>query len=62
MKEEVLKSIAKVADNLTKIIKKKKGLEKEEKIELNVALNIINEVIAKNIMKKRGNVRCGSKE
>lgn len=54
MKEEILKNVAKVADDLGKIIKKRKGLEKEEKIELAVALNIINGVIAKNIQKRGG--------
>jgi len=54
VKEEILKNVAKVADDLGKIIKKRKGLEKEEKIELAVALNIINGVIAKNIQKRGG--------
>ena len=62
MKEEILKNVAKVADDLGKIIKKRKGLEIEEKIELAVALNIINGVIAKNIQKRGGIKKCGYKE
>ncbi|ABR31315.1 hypothetical protein [Thermosipho melanesiensis] len=56
MKEDVLREVAKIANDLAKIAKKKKGLNTEEKIQLTVALNIINGIIAKNIQ-KRGEIK-----